>query len=81
MDSRQSKKKLAVEHQILLVDDNPGMIQLMGRILSGFGQQRFATSGAGRAEAWQLDIDDFDADAMAREILSPGRKARRRVVA
>ena len=91
-----------MEHQILLVDDNPGMIQLMGRILSGFGQRRFATIGAatlrqmresppdlmhsaaklaGWVQAWQLDIDDFDAGAMAREIPSPGHEARRRVVA
>lgn len=31
---------------ILLVDDNPGMIQLMGRVLAGIGRCRFATSGA-----------------------------------
>lgn len=31
---------------ILLVDDNPGIIQLMGRILARLGQLRFATSGA-----------------------------------
>jgi len=31
---------------ILLVDDNPGIIQLMGRALAGLGQLRFATSGA-----------------------------------
>lgn len=31
--------------KILLVDDDPGMIQLMGRILSGVGHLRFATSG------------------------------------
>jgi len=31
---------------ILLVDDEPGMVQLMARILSGLGQLRFATSGA-----------------------------------
>lgn len=30
---------------ILLVDDNPGMIQVMARSLSGQGQLRFATSG------------------------------------
>jgi len=30
---------------ILLVDDDPGMIQLMGRILSGLGHVHFATSG------------------------------------
>jgi len=31
---------------ILLVDDNPGMIQLMARILGGIADLRFATSGA-----------------------------------
>lgn len=31
---------------ILLVDDDPGAIQLMARILSGIGRLRFATSGA-----------------------------------
>ena len=31
---------------ILLVDDNPGIIQLMGRILARLGRLRFATSGA-----------------------------------
>ncbi|HSW06911.1 diguanylate cyclase domain-containing protein [Aquabacterium sp.] len=30
---------------ILLVDDDPGTIQLLGRILSGLGTLRFATSG------------------------------------
>jgi len=30
---------------ILLVDDSPGMNQLMGHILSGLGQLRFATNG------------------------------------
>ena len=32
-------------HSILLVDDDPGAIQLMGRILAGVGQLRFATNG------------------------------------
>ena len=41
----------------------------------------YAAKRAGRAQAWQLDINDFDAGAMAREIPSPGCKARRRVVA
>ncbi len=35
-----------MESNILLVDDNPGMIRLMGNILSSMGQLRFATSGA-----------------------------------
>ena len=32
--------------EILLVDDDPGAIQLMARILSGSGRVRFATNGA-----------------------------------
>src|ERR1700690_661705 len=31
---------------ILLVDDDPGAIQLMGRILAGVGKLRFATNGS-----------------------------------
>ena len=41
----------------------------------------YAAKRAGRAQAWQLDIDDFDAGAMAREIPSLGREAHRRVIA
>ena len=37
---------VAMDGDILLVDDSPGMIQVMGRILAGVGQLRFATSGA-----------------------------------
>jgi len=33
-------------NRLLVVDDDPGMIQVMGRILSGLGQLSFATSGA-----------------------------------
>ena len=40
-----------------------------------------AAKRAGRAQARQLDINNFDAGAMAREIPSPGCKAHRRVVA
>lgn len=34
-----------MNHDILLVDDDPGAIQLMGRILAGVGKLRFATNG------------------------------------
>jgi diguanylate cyclase (GGDEF)-like protein len=34
-----------MNNNILLVDDDPGVIQLMGHILSGAGQLRFATNG------------------------------------
>ena len=34
-----------MNHNILIVDDDPGSIQIMGRILSGMGQLRFATTG------------------------------------
>lgn len=33
------------QYNLLLVDDDPGMIQLMGRSLAGLGRLRFATSG------------------------------------
>src|ERR1700730_6823125 len=33
------------DNNILLVDDDPGAIQIIGRILSGIGQLRFATNG------------------------------------
>lgn len=36
---------LNMKHNILLVDDDLGSIQLMGRILSGVGELQFATSG------------------------------------
>jgi len=35
-----------MSHDILLVDDDPGSIQLMSRMLDGVGSLRFATSGA-----------------------------------
>jgi diguanylate cyclase (GGDEF)-like protein len=43
---RNLKVDPRMSNKILIVDDNPGMIQLMGRILSGLGQLRFATDGA-----------------------------------
>jgi diguanylate cyclase (GGDEF)-like protein len=49
---------------ILLVDDDPGMIQVMGRILSGIGQLRFATSGtAALKQARELPTDLMLLDA------------------
>lgn len=34
-----------MEHNILLVDDDPGMIRVMASVLAGLGQFRFATDG------------------------------------
>lgn len=51
--------------QILLVDDDPEMIRLMGRIMSGVGQIRFATSGAAalqRAHEHPPDLVLLDAE-------------------
>lgn len=51
--------------KILIVDDNPGTIQLMGRILSGVGQLRFATNGAAalhQARALKPDLVLLDAE-------------------
>jgi diguanylate cyclase (GGDEF)-like protein len=50
---------------ILLVDDDPGAIQLMGRILSGEGALRFATNGGdalGLARASPPDLILLDAE-------------------
>ena len=41
----RSLAKPDIHISILLVDDDPGAIQLMGRILAGVGQLRFATNG------------------------------------
>jgi diguanylate cyclase (GGDEF)-like protein len=43
--SKDKHVEVKMESQILLVDDDPGMIQLMGGVLSGIGHLRFATSG------------------------------------
>lgn len=56
------------DHNILLVDDNPGMIQLMGRILSGVGQLRFATSGAAALQ----QIRDVPPDLVLLDAEMPG---------
>jgi diguanylate cyclase (GGDEF)-like protein len=41
----RTSRKPDTDVSILLVDDDPGAIQLMGRILAGVGQLRFATNG------------------------------------
>ena len=51
--------------RILLVDDDPGAIQLLGRILGGVGQIRFATNGEdalalARAEAPDIVLLDAE---------------------
>lgn len=45
--------------KILLVDDNPGMIQVMARILSGLGQLRFATNGAAALQQAREMVPDL----------------------
>lgn len=54
-----------MESKILIVDDDPGMIHLMGRILSGVGQVSFATTGEGalqQARDLQPDLMLLDAE-------------------
>lgn len=54
-----------VDARVLLVDDDPGMIQLLGRMLSGYSQLRFATDGAralALAQAWQPELVLLDAE-------------------
>lgn len=49
---------------ILIVDDSPDMIQLMGRMLAGLGRLRFATSGPGAlGQAAQMPPDLILLDA------------------
>lgn len=51
--------------RVLLVDDDPGMIQMLGRLLSGYGQLRFATDGEQAlaiAQAWQPELVLLDAE-------------------
>ncbi|MEZ5703101.1 MAG: response regulator [Burkholderiaceae bacterium] len=54
-----------MEHNILVVDDDPGMIRLMARILAGLGQFRFATHGEAAIQLvrdWQPDLLILDAE-------------------
>jgi diguanylate cyclase (GGDEF)-like protein len=51
--------------RILLVDDDPGAIEWMGRILAGYRELRFATSGAEAlvmAHAWQPELMLLDVE-------------------
>lgn len=51
--------------RVLLVDDDPGMIQVLGRLLSGYSQLRFATDGEQAiaiAQAWQPELLLLDAE-------------------
>jgi len=51
--------------RLLLVDDDPGQIQQLGRLLSGYSQLRFATSGEqalALAHAWQPELVLLDAE-------------------
>ena len=54
-----------MQHNILVVDDDPGMIRLMARMLSGLGQFRFATRGEAAIQLvrdWQPDLLILDAE-------------------
>ena len=54
-----------MEYNILLVDDDPGMIRVMARMLAGLGEFRFATHGEGAIELvrdWQPDLLILDAE-------------------
>lgn len=45
--------------KILVVDDNPGMVQLMGRLMSPLGEVRFATSGPAALKAINHVLPDI----------------------
>lgn len=51
--------------RLLLVDDDPGMIQVLGRLLSGYAQLRFATGGEQAlaiARSWQPELVLLDVE-------------------
>lgn len=51
--------------RVLLVDDDPGQIQHLGRLLSGYSQMRFATDGTqalALAQQWQPELVLLDAE-------------------
>jgi diguanylate cyclase (GGDEF)-like protein len=51
--------------RVLLVDDDPGMIQMLGRLLSGYSQLRFATGGEQAlaiARSWHPELVLLDAE-------------------
>ncbi len=51
--------------RVLLVDDDPGMIQMLGRLLSGYSQLRFAMDGVQAlaiAQTWQPELVLLDAE-------------------
>jgi len=52
-------ERIEVNHDILLVDDDPGAIQLMARMLSTLGRLRFATSGAAALKLVQESPPDL----------------------
>jgi diguanylate cyclase (GGDEF)-like protein len=54
-----------MEYNILLVDDDPGLIRVMARMLAGLGQFRFATTGEGALQLvrdWEPDLLILDAE-------------------
>lgn len=54
-----------MEHNILLVDDDPGLIRVMASVLAGLGQFRFATDGElalRLIDEWQPDLLILDAE-------------------
>ena len=54
-----------MEHNILLVDDDPGLIRVMAKMLAGLGQFRFATEGESAMRLvrdWQPDLLILDAE-------------------
>lgn len=51
--------------RVLLVDDDPGQIQYLGRLLSGYSQMRFATDGTqalALAQQWLPELVLLDAE-------------------
>ena len=59
MPTSNDSLPMAAQSNILLVDDDPGTIQLLGRILSTSGNLRFATSGAAALQVARDSVPDL----------------------
>src|SRR5713101_5088552 len=66
--TQPTESKIPMESNILLVDDNPAMIRLMGRLLSGHGQLRCAMTGQAALELAR----DLPPDLMLLDAEMPG---------
>lgn len=58
-NTAETARKTMNKAKILIVDDNPGMVQLMGRLLAPLGETRFAMNGAAALKAMAQSLPDM----------------------